>query len=264
MRAYLFVIVLAACAKQSTGTLGQAEATYAGQTLASGVEDNAAAYGQVNTGVGFDASCVTASGDVTDPDGDSIPTNATLTFNCSNTAFGLTGMVTGTETVMDTEATTAAWAFAATANLHATLTSQAGASITQDRDGTLTATQTGAVGPFGLARTLDATTVFKGDRGNTLAAVDEHNAWTMIYSPTAIWTPGGVVVGGSLGVTGSWSVTVNDKAADATLDATTPLTLTPSCATRVTAGTLVGTYAAGTITVTWTGCGASTVTFAPK
>ncbi len=262
MRAYLLVIALAACAKQSSGTFGQAEATYAGQTLASGVEDNAAAYGQVNTGVGFDAGCVTASGDTTDPDGDSIPTDATLTFNCTNSGFGLTGMVTGTETVTDTQPSQAAWAFAATAMFHATLTSQAGASITQDRSGTLTATQASATGPFSLARTLDATTVFKGDRGNTLATVDETNGWTMTYTPSASWTPGGVVVGGSLGVTGSWSVTVNDKAADVTLNATTPLTLTPSCATRVTAGTLVGTYPAGTITVTWTGCGVSTVTFA--
>src|SRR5580765_7009043 len=101
MRAYLLLLVVGACAKQSSGSIGQDQASYAGQVLASAVEDNATAYGAVNTGVGFDASCVTASGDTADVDGDSIPANATLTFNCSNTAFGLTGMLTGTESVTD-------------------------------------------------------------------------------------------------------------------------------------------------------------------
>lgn len=265
MKRYLFLIALAACAKQSSGSIGQAEAQYAGQTLAAGVEDNASAYGAVNAGVGLDANCVTLSGDINDPDGDSIPNDATLSFNCTSTGFGLTGMLTGSETLKDTEASQVAWAFSATAMFHASLTAQAGASITQDRSGSFVATQTGTTGPFSLERMLDATTVFKGDRGNTLATVDETNGWTMTYTPQIQWQPGTIVVGGTLDVSGSWTVTVNGKTADATLRTPDPLVLSPSCQTRVTGGGLmaefVGATAHSAITVTWTGCGSSTVTY---
>ena len=49
----------------------------------------------------------------------------------------------------------------------------------------------------------------------------------------------GVVITGSLAVTGNWSVTVNNATADATLSTASALTLTPTCASRVTAGSLV-------------------------
>src|SRR5258706_4021217 len=145
MKLHLFVCVaaLGACAKQSsTGALGQAEANYAGQALAAGVEDNATAYGALNAGAGVDASCVTLTGDIGDPDQDTIPNNAMLTFNCTSIAFGLTGMLTGTESLQDTQASAIAWAVSANANLHASLTSQGGASITQDRSGTPVGPQT--------------------------------------------------------------------------------------------------------------------------
>jgi hypothetical protein len=208
---------------------------------------------------------VTLGGDINDPDGDSIPNDAMLTFNCTSTGFGLTGMLTGTEAVTDTQPSSVAWAFTIDANLHASLTANTGASITQDRTGQFVGSQQGALGPYALARTLDATTVFKGDLGRTLATVDENNAWTMTYTPTIQWQPGTVVVGGMLDVEGSWTVTVNGKTADATVRTPNPLVLSPSCQTRVTGGGLtaefVGETAHSAITVTWTGCGASTVTY---
>jgi hypothetical protein len=78
-----------------------------------------------------------------------------------------------------------------------------------------------------------------------------------------------VVVGGTLTASGDWNVSIGTASAEATLASPTPLTLTPSCATRVTAGTLTATYAGAlgqmdTITVTWTGCGTRTVTHTTK
>ncbi len=265
MRLFLIAVALVGCAKKDT-TLSAADSQSAGQALAAEVEDSASGYGPVATQSAAPA-CVTLTGDTTDPDADSIPTNATLTFNCTNTELGYTGTLTGTEMVTDTEPNTAAWAFSANADLHAALTGPAGASLTVDRKGSIAATQTGAAGPFGLARSLDVTTVLTGAGVHpTSITVDQTNAWTITYTPTLTWMPGSVVVGGTLDATGSWVVSVGDAQAEASIATPTPLTVSPSCNSRVTAGVVVGTYPDGanedTITVTWTGCGISTVTFA--
>jgi len=261
------LLLVVGCAKQSTTTLGAADSQSAGQAMAADVEDSAEGFGPVDMGTSAVPSCITLTGDTSDPDGDSIPTNATLTFACTTTELGLTGTVTGTETVMDTEPDAVAWAFSATANLHGSLTGAGKASIVTDRSGSIVASQATAIGPFELARMLDVTTVLTGAAGQS-ATVDQTNAWTITYTPTATWTPAGVVVAGSLTATGSWDVTVGSASADATLATPTPLTVTPSCASRITGGVVTGTYADGsgtnTITVTWTGCGVSTVGFATK
>jgi hypothetical protein len=268
VRVILVVVMLGGgCVKKDTGTLGEADAQNAGKALAAGIEDGTTTFGPVSTqGAGLDAPCVTLSGDTSDPDQDSIPTAATLTFNCTSMAFGYTGMVTGTEMVTDGQPNASAWAFSASADLHSSLTGPGGASITNDRSGTIVGAQSSAM--FTLDRTLDVTTEFKNAAGATLATVAETNAWTIAYMPQVTWTPGGVAVTGSVTATGSWDVSVNSNSANATLATPTPLTLTPTCATRITAGVVTGTYKDGvkdsTITVTWTGCGSSVVTYVTR
>jgi hypothetical protein len=259
------LIACAGCAKQSTtnGTFGQADSQSAGQALAVGIEDSAKTYGPVNTnGAGADAACVTLSGDTTDSDQDTIPASATLTFNCTSTSLGYTGTVTGTEMITDTAPSAVAWAFSATADLNGSLVGPGGASITQARVGTIVATQPSN---FVLARTLDVTTVFAGADQGASVTVTENTDWTVTFTPMLTWTPGGAAVTGSLTATGSWDVTVGNAAAAATLATPTALTLTPSCETRVTAGTVMATYQGEaqqhSISVTWTGCGTSTVTY---
>jgi hypothetical protein len=251
------------CVAKDDGSLGKSDSKSAGDALGNGIEDSAASFGPVNAGATADAACTTLTGDTTDTDADSIPANATLTFDCTAMALGYTGTLTGTETVMDSQPAAVAWAFAATADLHASLTAPLGGSIVRDWSGTITATQASLVGPFALDRTLDAVTVFT-PRSLPATTVTEANAWTVTYTPQATWTPGGVVVTGSLTATGTWDVTVGNRAAHATLATPTALTLSPSCATRVTAGTITGTYESTlthTISVTWTACGQRTVTY---
>src|SRR5450432_3267011 len=180
-------IVAVGCAKNDTGgTLGGADAQNAGKALAAGIEDGSTTFGPVSTsGAGVVPSCVTLTGDTTDPDQDHIPTAATLTFDCTSMAFGYTGTVTGTEMVTDAQPSAVAWAFSASADLHSTLTGPGGASITSDRSGTIVGSQSSGVGPFGLDRTLDVTTVFKNAAGAAIATVDETNAWTITYTPQA-------------------------------------------------------------------------------
>lgn len=256
----LFLVGLIGCVKNDG--FGQAEAKSAGDSLGTGIEDSAASFGPVNGGATADSACVTLVGDTSDADGDSIPANASLTFNCTAMAFGATGTLTGSETVIDTMPAAVAWAFTATGDFQASLTA-GGASITRDWNGEFRATQGSPLGPFSLARTLDVETVFTGANGRS-TTVTEDNDWTITFTPQVTWTPGGIIVTGSIAASGSWNFLVNSAANEAELETTTPLTLTPSCATRITAGKITGTFTgqrASTIAVTWTGCGIRTVTF---
>lgn len=92
--------------------------------------------------------------------------------------------------------------------------------------------------------------------------------WAETYTPsqgaswTAPWTP----LPGTLAVDGAWSIEMNAGAAGASVSTPTPLTITPSCATRVTAGVLSATVhnpdgSSHTLSVTWTACGAHTTSF---
>lgn len=266
--AVLAALMFAGCVQKasSTGSVDQADSQYAGKALAASVEDSAGGYGAVNVNA-VDATCVTATGDTADSDGDTVPNAATLNFNCTSTSLGFTGTLTGTIEVTDTQPTAIAWAFTGQANLHALLIAPNQDSITSDRTGSLTATQASVTGPFALDRALDVSTTFHTARAQI--TVDETTNWTMTYTPQAAWTPGGLAVSGSLAVTGSWTVSVGRHSADATLATPTPLTLDPSCQTRVTAGTVVASYMGSgghqaTISVTWSGCGASTVTYSAQ
>ena len=82
------------------------------------------------------------------------------------------------------------------------------------------------------------------------------------------WTPGQEIVTGQLGAQGTWNVTVGDNSASATIETPTSLTVDPSCATRVTGGSVDATWSGGgkdhTLAVTWTGCGASTVAYSER
>jgi len=260
--ATLCSLAVVGCVKQDDG-LTSAEARSAGDALAAGIEDSASGFGQVNQGTAADSTCVVASGDSADPDLDSIPNNAKLTFDCASTLFGFTGTLTGTMGVVDDQPGAVAWAFTGMADLNASLTGPDGGSIVRDWSGAIVASQGSPVGPFKLQRTLDVTTVFTGARG-AKTTVTEDNDWAVTFTPVATWTPGAVIVTGKLAATGSWNITVNEHAATATLATPTALTLDPACASRVTAGTVAASYVddagnAGTISVTWTGCGVKTV-----
>jgi hypothetical protein len=259
-------IVGAGCAKQDDGALSAGEARAAGDALGNGIEDAAATYGPMRT-AGADTSCITLGGDSSDPDGDAIPVGATLTYDCTSEALGYVGRLTGTQAVVDDQPAALAWAFSATADMHASLTGPGGATITSDWDGGIVGSQASAAGPYALERVLDVVTTFTGggDAGRITATVTEDNDWTVTFTPQVSWTPGAVVVTGSLAATGTWNVTVGEKTRGATLSTPTPLTIDPACETLVTAGVAVGTYplvddGTGTITVTWTGCGARAVT----
>lgn len=261
--AALALIPLVGCVKKDDGGLSNTEARSAGDALANGIEDSALGFGKVSEGMAADGTCVTPSGDAADPDMDNIPNNAKLTYNCTGMLFGFTGTLTGTLGVVDDQPNAIAWAFTGMSDLNASLTGPDGASIVRDWSGKIVASQASPVGPFKTQRTLDVTTVFTDRRGAKLT-VTEDNDWAVTFTPMATWTPGSLIVTGKVSATGSWNITVGEHAATATIATPTPLTLDPACASRITAGTVTGSYVDdaennGTITVTWTGCGVKTV-----
>ena len=105
------------------------QARLAGEALAAGIEGTARRFGPADEGAGGNPSCVTSSGDDSDPDGDYIPTDVTLTFDCMKRRFGYTGRLAGTETVVDREPNALDWAFSAVTDLHASLTGPFGGSV---------------------------------------------------------------------------------------------------------------------------------------
>lgn len=260
-------------AGEAVAAFTQAEAKLAGEALAAGIEGAARKYGPVAPEVAaaaraaaVDPSCVTSSGDVSDADGDTIPASATLTFDCSERRLGYTGTLTGTESISDGQPDAVAWAFTANADLRASLTGPFGGSMVVDTDGTIAASQGGAVGPFRLTSTLDVISVITNVRG-IRTDVTETLDGTVSYAPDLAWTPGGPVVTGTLAVEGAWNVGVDATSAEATLATPTPLTFTPGCDTLVTAGLVEAAFATGasqaSITVRWSGCGQSSVTYDP-
>jgi hypothetical protein len=262
-------IAAGGCKHDDGDGLTQEQVRAAGDALGNGIEDSASAYGPMVM-TAADLGCTTLSGDTADPDGDAIPTAATLTYNCTSRALGYTGMITGTVAVTDDQPAALAWAFTGDADLHASLSSTGGAGLTSDWSGTIVGSQATGVGPFALDRALDVVSTFTaggGDLGpRTMTTVVEDNAWTVTFTPTVSWSAGQLVVNGELAATGSWNVTVDENPTlTATLATPMPLVVMPSCETLLTAGVVTATYpeeggTTATITVTWTGCGQRTVT----
>lgn len=258
--------VLAACAEPQAGPLGEPEAMVAAGALGNGIEDLAARFGTLDRGAGASAACASSTGDASDPDGDGIPVDATLTYSCEESRLGYSGTLSGTLAVEDDDPAAVAWAFTGAVDTRSALAGADGASITIDRDGQVVATQTtGSFGPFVIDRAVDVVTVLV-TAGET-TTVTESTAWTMTYRPLVAWSPGSPPVPANLSLSGTWSVNVGNSSAEATLSNPSGLSLSPSCATRVTAGSVTAAYlaegATRSITVIWTGCGDRTLGYSP-
>jgi hypothetical protein len=245
----------------------RAEARAAGNALAAGLEDAAAAYGPIALGATVAPDCVSSTGDSSDTDNDTIPVDATLSYDCTAKRLGYTGVLTGTQAVVDDDPGALAWAFTAGTQLHAALTGPFGGSMVTDSSGSIVASQRTVAGPFDLTRALDLTTVITNVRGVRIE-VSETVDWIVTYTPNIEWSPGGFAVTGAIAADGTWAFAVDTHHAAATLSTPTPLQLTPDCDSRITAGVVRAAFATelgeASISVEWSGCGRSTVSFEPS
>jgi len=242
------------------------EAKFAGQVLAGGIELTAAQFGAQIPNAGINNQCTTISGDQADSDGDRIPVDAVLSVDCNKSFLGWSGSVTGTQSVVDTQPAAVAWAFTMDADFEVSVSGPFGGSAVNDTTGSLIATQGGALGPYSLAAALDATTSITTALGREYEVIEDFD-WTVTYTPDIDWQPGGgVVVTGILDVAGAWEVGVNGHIAQTTLSTPSPLIFDPECKpTRVTDGVVEAAFEfegkMAVVTVEWTGCDRSNVTY---
>jgi hypothetical protein len=242
------------------------QAKFAGQILAAEVELGAYQYGAQIPGSGINNQCTTISGDSADTDGDRIPLDARLALDCTKRLLAWSGSVTGTQSVSDSQPDAVAWAFDMSVALDTSVAGPFGGSAVNTTTGTLTAAQASAVGPYSLDAALAATTSITTALGRPYKVVEDVDL-SMTYTPSFDWVPGvGPVVTGVLDVDGSWSVSVNAATAAATLSTPTALTFDPECRpTRVTGGVIEASFVydgkTAVISVEWTGCDQSNVTY---
>lgn len=260
-----FALALAAgCSggNSSSKVIDNTESQAAGKTLALSIEDTAAALGPADQGPAAAPACASLSGDTSDPDGDHIPTDATITWtNCSQSGPGGTAVFNGTENAKDDDPNPA---FAFTLAIDGTLVetaSQGGATATAHRTGSIVGSQPG--GAYQLVHDEQGTVDAQGG-GQTYHA-EEAYTLTTVYTPGSAWTPGQAPVAGTYAVSGTWSATVQGASANSNVQTPVSLSLDPACATHVVAGTVAATFdgpnATRTLTVTWNGCGSRTVTY---
>lgn len=168
------------------------------------------------------------SGDVSDPDLDGYPNDATSSFDCS-----IAGVVThhGSATVQDTRPNTAAFAFHATAEVE-----------TQVDDVRSYVTATLDADENAGTYTLDATDLEVTSEAGPTAASITGDAY-MSFTPYDAWTPemGGAFVDGELEIDGAWDISVVGAASvSAEVDTVVPLLLDPTCETQIVGGELIG------------------------
>lgn len=110
--------------------------------------------------------------------------------------------------------------------------------------------------------------LWNGTLAGTAVDIAETVGWTTIYTSPG-WLPGSPMADGTLTISGQWNATVNGDPVNATVStvdgngAASTLTVTESCESKITAGTLRFKFdngpRDGKITVTWTGCGSRSV-----
>ena len=180
---------------------------------------------------------------------------------CTSTGGGITMVLNGTESVTDDEPAAKAWAFTAGYDLSVDEQTQNG-HITTTQKGTAVGTHPGGV--FQTKYDLTQTGDVAGQGHN--AHVSDAMKWTAVYAPSTAWTPGDPPAAGTFTVDGNWDVAISDNGdldgGDMTVVTLTPPAIDPNCSSLITAGALSASTQGHVVTVTWTGCNTTTVTYA--
>jgi hypothetical protein len=221
-----------------------------------GVNSELRAQGRLN--------CVTATGDVSDPDADGVPTAAIYTYNCTNIKyFGVTANLTGVATVSDPSTDPNVRGFdSEVKDLRLELTgAYKGRDFTEKRNGTRSPRKT----PTGLTFQHDLTVLrdYQGAYGvdRTVLIGNKLNwVFTPAEGTTIVFDQ--PLPSGTVNASGTFSFDRDtfDKSFDVTT--VTPLQYDASCEElpRYTAGVLQAKKVSSTngesvITITYTGCG---------
>lgn len=226
-----------------------------GSSLAASAEFGARAY-DLDLGAAFVCDSVTSMGD---SDGDGVPDFAAIEHtDCSKTTAWGPGIVNGSEAITDNQPMSAGVDYSLAQSLEIALATS-GDHVSFDS--AQTAEQSGSLFLLDEATDIQRT----GHDANGAYSTEEEIAWSKSYEPGSAWAPGDDAVAGSYSVDGAYQVTFTQAGVTTLVEAVVatevPLTLDPSCATLVVAGTITAIVGDGSnaqiLEITWTGCDAS-------
>jgi hypothetical protein len=214
------------------------------------------------------ASCPTQTPtNPTDTDEDGVVDTVTDVFttaNCTEISDGDTISISGTLAIGDPTPTTADLNY--NAGLTSFVVQEGGASgdVTVTVNGSVTVSETLSAITEAANYSLAGTSTPSGGSTSTATYTDNLTATYTFASPLS--TPlveGDLLPGGTLNLTGGETAMFNTKSYSYTISTPGGLTIDPSCATAVTAGTADITFSgvSKAAVITWTACGAYTVTY---
>jgi hypothetical protein len=206
----------------------------------------------------------TVSGDVTDADGDNIPTNATATFNCTDTVSGGTITESGTLSFADPTPSTADLEFNSSVNLSLGENSSSNGDVALTLAGQSALTQsTGMLSETGNAA-FNVNITNAPSNGNGSLKLTTNNTATYTYTGAEL-TSFGSLPDGTFDLSGNWSYNIKSSQLTANLSftITTPggLSIKSSCTNNngsIDSGEIDIKFGDGTLVkATFTGCPAT-------
>ncbi len=208
--------------------------------------------------------CYTESGDASDTDADQIPTDWTITYDCSYSEEGFTYSMNGFQHVQDDDPQAAAFAFTMDADMELAFSGE-GADLSASWVGSLVASEPD--GAFSVDADMTAVGDMVGEDGEVHYSQDMD--MVTVYDPDGAWAMGDELIAGTYTVDGSWAVDFRSPeesgAAAFTVDTVVPMTVDPLCFSLITAGevdlSFVHQGRTRNVKVTWTGCDTYTATF---
>ena len=253
-----------ACGKPAAkATLDQSNSQLAGKTLGATVEASAMDL-KGGPGAAAAAGCYTVSGDTSDPDGDGIPSNATVLFdNCTVSSTAGTAVLNGKLHVQDDDNSSASFNFLGDSALILVETDPAGDSATIKRVGGIQGIEPANASSFELKHAVG--TEITAQSEGVSHDLTEKYGFDEGYAPSSSWAPGQALVAGEYALAGAYDITVDDQEAKAAVVTAQPLQLDPTCSTLIVGGEVDAGFAGPNdkrlLKVVWSGCDQKTVLY---
>lgn len=248
--------------------MGPAETQAAGQAITHASHSDARDFRLAGDGgTAFAGGCTSSIPlNPADADGDGIPDVPTVVTYSGCIEGGMT--FSGTQTIEDEDTSTAGFEFTSAWDIDAT-GSVAGSTVSYSYAAVITATG-GTSGVFTISDTADIDTTISGPDFD--GTVEDSHVWTVAYAPDdGVWspTPGLPLEDGDLTLSGPWDSVIDPDGGAALevsglMSTTVTLRTDDTCASSIVSGeveVLVGEPEQGTLTVTWTSCGQTSVDF---
>lgn len=212
---------------------------------------------------GTDCPAITPA-QIVDTDGDGIADSFTDTWgsDCADTSGGEIFAISGSLGISDATPNTRDLAYNANINNFGIQESGSTAALSLSINGTLGVTET--LSSIGISANYTYNFAETAPETVTEAVVEKLTSTYSFPATSTLLVEGDALPAGTFDLSGQETFTVNNTTYAFTVSTPTPLTVDPSCPTRVTSGVVTvgfsGQGATGTATITWSACGSYTIT----